>query len=207
MTVNQDIGAALIQNQATATDGVNTYATQWVANYTVQDVVTKTVSKAAAPEIAIDGQKVAAGDVLVYTISYVNTAQEVANVTITDTIPAFTSYVEGSAEGGVYENGVLTWNLEVEPGASVSVSFQVKVEEVDGTAITNTATVVEGKNVYTTNGVSNPTDKPYVPESPITGDGSDVQLWYGMMFVSCIGLAVLVLFGKKQEEIAARREK
>jgi len=199
-TVNEDLGAQTIKNQATATDGTNQYESRWVSNYTVEDEVVKTVANAKAPETVIDGQKVTAGDELVYTISYKNTAQETATVTITDKIPAHTSLVEGSAGDGVYNEGVITWTKEVPAGETVTVSFKVKVGDVNGTAITNTATVQEGKNTYSTNGVSNPTDRPYEPETPNTGDNSNIQLWFTMLCISCLGLGALALSGTKKEE-------
>ena len=221
VAVNEDIGAAMIQNQAKANDGENDYESRWVSNYTVEDVVYKTVVKASAPETAIDGVKVYAGDELRYTISYKNTAREKVTVNITDTVPAYTSYVANSADnGGVYDQGKLTWVLEVEAGGEVTVSFKVRVNEVDGTAITNTATVAEGRNSYATNAVSNPTDVPEEPtepggtpgesggepgepepkpDTPITGDSGNVTMWYTLMFVGCLGLAALVLTGKKEE--------
>ena len=201
VTVNEDVGAVMIQNQATATDGVNDYESQWVFNYTVEDVVAKTVAKTSAPETFIDGAKVAADDELIYPISYKNTAREKSTVTITDTIPAYTAYIANSAtEDGEYSDGVITWTLEAEAGQEITVSFKVKVKEVDGTSITNTATVTEGKNTYETNGVTNTTEKPR-PSTPTTGDDSNMQLWFGLMFVSCLGLATLALTGKKKEEI------
>jgi len=95
---------------------------------------------------------------------------------------------------------VITWTKEVPAGETVTVSFKVKVGDVNGTAITNTATVQEGKNTYSTNGVSNPTDRPYEPETPNTGDNSNIQLWFTMLCISCLGLGALALSGTKKEE-------
>ena len=226
VTVNENVGAAQIKNQATADDGNNQYESRWVSNYTVEDEVKKTVANAKASETFIDGEKVQAGDELIYAISYKNTAREAATVTITDKIPAYTAFVEGSAGDGVYAEGTITWTKEVPAGETVTVSFKVKVQDVDGTAITNTATVEEGRNTYTTNGVSNSTEQPQeptVPEnseeptqptdpagkdqteentnasaSPVTGDDTNVNMWFALMIVSCLG--VLVLFKTKKEE-------
>ena len=151
---------------------------------------------------------------LVYTIGYKNTAAESATVTITDRIPEFTDYVENSADnGGVYNDGVITWELEVEAGATVTVSFKVKAEWVESAVITNKATILEGKNTYTTNEVSNPTentvpnipdtpDTPDAPYSPKTGDTTNLHLWFALLFVSGGGIFGTAIYGRKRKEEA-----
>ena len=189
VTVNADIGAATIENQATATDGNNIYETQWVTNYTVRDEVEKKVFAANDTQANIDGKKVYKGNELVYAITYKNTENEPATVTITDNIPQYTTYVDGSADnGGVYADGVITWNLEVAAGAEVTVSFKVKVTSGSHDAVTNEAAIVEGKNTYTTNEVSNPIGTPEVPDTPQTGDNTNLHLWIALLFVSGTGI-------------------
>ncbi len=202
VTVNANIGAAQIKNQATATDGTNNYETDTVTNYTVKDEVEKKVFNAEAPTANIDGKPVKQGDTLVYTIRYKNTAAEKATVTITDKIPANTTYVDGSADNsGVYANGEITWTIEVEAGAEVTVSFKVKVNEVFSTAITNKAVVVEGKNTYTTNEVSTTTsEKPVTPTNPQTGDNFNLHLWFALLLVSGGGVVVTSVYGRKRKE-------
>ena len=149
-------GNVTIKNAAEVKDGKNTYTTNEVSNYTVADEVAKDVFFADNTNVSVDGKRVYAGDILVYAITYKNTARESATVTITDSIPAHTTYVAGSADGnGVYSNGVITWVENVAPGATVTVSFKVKVNDEDNVTIKNVAEVKDGKNSYTTNEVSN----------------------------------------------------
>jgi len=152
-----DAGNVTIANKATVTEGRNTYTTNEVTNYTVDDDVEKKSFLESDPTVNIDGKKVYIGDTLVYAISYTNGAQETATVTITDTIPAHTAYVDGSADnGGIFADGVLTWELEVEAGQTVTVTFKVTVKDnAKEETISNEATIVEGRNTYTTNGVTN----------------------------------------------------
>ena len=113
----------------------------------------------------IDGQQVAAGDVLTYLITYTNYTGRDAMVTIKDTIPTYTTYVEGSAShNGTYAGGYVNWILKINKGESVTVTFQVKVDEVDDVQITNQAVVIEGGNTYTTNEVTNRVPKLPEPE-------------------------------------------
>lgn len=89
-----------------------------------------------------------AGDVITYTIHVRNTGTvDLTNVTITDLIPVYTFFIE--ADGGIMPNGSgqLTWNIaEVEVGATVTVSFKVRVDTdlTGATSITNTAYVDNG---------------------------------------------------------------
>jgi len=212
VTVNADVKAAALKNQATATDGTNNYQTNVVTNYTVEDEVEKKVFNAEAPTVNIDGKPVKNGDTLVYTIRYKNTAAEKATVTITDTIPQHTTYVDGSADNaGVYANGEITWTLEVAAGAEVTVAFKVKVTSATDGAITNKAVVVEGKNTYTTNEVSttntNPVPpvepevptEPSGPSNPQTGD-TNLLMWFALLFVSCGGFVTVAFCSRKKKE-------
>jgi len=83
--------------------------------------LTKTVDKAVA----------IAGDNLSYTISYQN-AETVAanNAVISDSIPAGTAYVTGSATaGGIFDGNKITWNLgNLAVGAGGDVQFKVRVD-------------------------------------------------------------------------------
>ncbi|MBQ9930539.1 MAG: DUF11 domain-containing protein [Oscillospiraceae bacterium] len=130
-------------------------------NATDDQAVEKTVQFADATT-NIDGLKVEAGDVLTYYIVYRNYTGHDVEVEIEDTIPAHTAYVEGSAShGATFAGQHLNWILNVSRGGSVTVSFQVVVQELDADdAITNTAIIRDGENSYTTNEVSNPVDAP-----------------------------------------------
>ena len=143
---------------------------------------------------SIDGQLVGVGDKLHYTIDWANTAVDDsgspadAAVTVTDILPAGTSYVDGSAEAFLdtangsseitdpdvveigFNEGTLIWTIQAKAGESGTVSFDVKVEDTavnnDGNEIPNTATIKVGTNTYTTNTTVN-----YVPEKSVdTGD-------------------------------------
>lgn len=152
---------------------------------------------------SIDGQLVGVGDTLHYTIDWANTAvgddgsPADAEVTVTDILPAGTSYVDGSAEAyldtaagsseitdpdvvdiGFNENTV-TWTIQAKAGESGTVSFDVKVEDTavnnDGNAILNKATIAVGTNTYTTNTTVN-----YVPEKSVdTGDATAASAQVG----------------------------
>ena len=201
VTVNAGIGAVTIDNQATATDGTNQFETRWVSNYTVEDKVEKNVFDAQAPSVNMDGKSVNTGDTLIYAISYKNTSGEKATVTVTDTVPENTSYLDGTADnGGVYRDGVITWTLDVEPGAVATVTFKVKVNQVIGVTIKNKATVREGNNGYTTNEVSNTVSNPQIPSIPQTDDTVNLQLWFTVLFLSCGALVTVVACGKKRED-------
>ena len=155
--VEENIGKVDIENTANAVEGRNSYTTNTVVNHTVIDEVEKDVFLATEPTVSIDGEKVYEGDELVYEISYKNTDTAEAMVEITDTVPEYTTYVEGSADnGGTFAEGKITWNVTIPAGETVKVSFKVKVEENIGKAdIENVAQIKEGNNTYTTNKVVN----------------------------------------------------
>lgn len=103
----------------------------------------------------IDGKKVEAGEELTYVLTYTNYTGKDVEVDIVDTIPAHTSYVEGSAsDNGTYAGGVVNWILSVPKGESVTVSFKVKVNDTQA-IIANTAVIRDGVNTYYTNEVVN----------------------------------------------------
>lgn len=74
------------------------------------------------------------GDTITYTIQYENLgAMTATNTLITDTVPPFTTYIQGSCSSGCITsaNGLtLTWLLgDIAPGASGVVSFSVKISD------------------------------------------------------------------------------
>ena len=148
MNVNQGT-----TTQAAASATISTSFT----NATFQEVAKKEVFLAGSTTTHIDGQKVNAGDILEYFITYTNYTGKDVVVDIMDTIPANTSFVEGSAShGGTYVGTHVNWVLNVARGESVKVSFRVKVDKTDS-VVANTAVVRDGVNVYTTNQVTNHT--------------------------------------------------
>lgn len=120
------------------------------------DAITqKEVFLLTQPDVKIDGMTVEKGDILLYEITYTNYDRVPVDITVTDTVPQHTTYVDGSADhGGIYADGILTWNItNIAPDTSVTVSFQVQINHTD-VAVTNTATVLEGENRYQTNTVA-----------------------------------------------------
>ena len=103
------------------------------------------------------GSGVALGDELTYTIGYKNTEGASATVTITDTVPAGTEFVEFVGEhkdaGSKDNDGNPTWTLkDVPAGKEGTVQFKVRVTEdafKSGGAsgdISNQASVTVGNN-------------------------------------------------------------
>ena len=86
---------------------------------------------------------------------------------------------------------------------------------MEGVDITNTATVLEGRNTYTTNEVVTPTnveppvvpenpvpntpDEPFVSDNPETGDNSNFALLLALAFISGGIFAGTMLFGRKRK--------
>lgn len=108
----------------------------------------------------LNGQTVQVGQELTYTISYGNSTGTVQNITITDTIPAGTEYVEGSASPNAAwdeTTKTLTWSISgVAAGQIGEVSFKVKVTEdaVQPGKVENSAQIVIGNNNVATNTVT-----------------------------------------------------
>lgn len=107
----------------------------------------------------IDNTLVSPGQVLTYQITWVAPlaaeGAETVDVVIKDTVPANTTFVLGSATDNIApdDNGLLTWNIQGQkPGASATVSFQVKVNDAvgDNGDITNQAFVNNKATVETT---------------------------------------------------------
>lgn len=150
-----------IKNNATVTVGNKSY-TGTTTNY----VPKKSESDAQDST----GSGVALGDELTYTIGYKNTENAPATVTITDTVPAGTEFVEFAGDhanaGSKDKDGNLTWKLtDVPAGEEGAVQFKVRVTEdafKSGGAsgdISNQASVTVGNNPAvktntTTDGVS-----------------------------------------------------
>lgn len=89
------------------------------------------------------------GEELTYTVGWRNATDGVAVVTIKDTLPANTAYVEGSAgTGAVYDasSNTITWVLaNRRPAEEGTVSFKVRVlPAAAGTTLANEATVRPG---------------------------------------------------------------
>ena len=113
----------------------------------------------------IDGELVQPGQELTYAITYENTKGEDVKATITDKIPAHTTFVSAD-NGGTESGGVVTWKPDVAKGQSITVKVKVKVDEnVNGTPLDNQAKVNDGKNEADTNETHNFTPTEPVKES------------------------------------------
>lgn len=137
-----------VENKATVTVGNKSY-TGTTTNY----VPKKSESDAQDST----GSGVALGDELTYTIGYKNTEGAPATVTITDTVPAGTKFVEFAGDhkdaGSKDNDGNLAWALaDVPVGKEGTVQFKVRVTEdafKSGGAsgdISNQASVTVGNN-------------------------------------------------------------
>lgn len=147
---------ATIDNVATIQVGNNpAYTTNKVSNPPEGKKVTDT----SGNELA-DGTTVKVGDVLVYRVRAYNDTGAKADVTITDAIPAGTTYVPGSADhdGVLSADGkTLTWNIQgLEPNTSVVVSFRVEVDASAKQNIENKAKIEIGDRNPDTNMVTTP---------------------------------------------------
>ena len=105
-----------------------------------------TATKSVSPA---SGSTVELGATLTYTVTLSNSGTgDATNVTVTDKIPAGTTYVPGSATGtGSVSGGTVTWGGVTVPAATgstpgtVQLSFKVTVDRTDrnGQVVTNTA--------------------------------------------------------------------
>ncbi len=171
----------------------------------------------------IDGEKVNAGDVLTYFITYSNFTGNDVVVTINDNIPENTSYVDGSAShDATYNNGCLEWILSVEKGGVVTVSFEVMVKETNLNT-TNTVVVNDSENIFTINNIINNTNEGENVDTPPssapdntpsgststsqsagsanTYDNSNIYLWFTLMFVSGSIVLLVAFISKKRKTI------
>ncbi|TDQ76743.1 DUF7507 domain-containing protein, partial [Sphingobacterium yanglingense] len=89
--------------------------------------------------------KAQSGELLTYTIKIENDGDvDLKNLLVTDMIPAYTTYEEGTASNGaVFNSGKLTWTVDVPFGQALSLSFKVKVNSdlTEAAEIRNIATV------------------------------------------------------------------
>ena len=137
---------------------VNNTATVTVGNKSYTGTTTNYVPKKSESDAQDStGSGVALGDELTYTISYKNTEGAPATVTISDTVPAGTEFVEFAGDhkdaGSKDKDGNLTWTLtDVPAGKEGTVQFKVRVTEdafKSGGAsgdISNQASVTVGNN-------------------------------------------------------------
>lgn len=147
-----------VKDAQSAVDTINNTATVWVDNKSYTGTTTNYVPKKSESDAQDStGSGVALGDELTYTIGYKNTEGASATVTITDTVPAGTEFVEFAGDhkdaGSKDNDGNLTWTLaDVPAGKEGTVQFKVRVTEdafKSGGAsgdISNQASVTVGNN-------------------------------------------------------------
>lgn len=141
-----------------AVGAVNNAATIKVGNKSYTGTTTNYVPKKSESDAQDSNESgVALGDELTYTIGYKNTEGAPATVTITDTVPAGTEFVEFAGDhkdaGSKDKDGNLIWTLtDVPAGEEGTVQFKVRVTEdafKSGGAsgdISNQASVTVGNN-------------------------------------------------------------
>jgi len=228
--VKVEVSDEIIANTAYVYDGYNSYVTNEVNNHTVENEVKKDVVNAKDVNVSIDGKQVKSGDEIIYKISYTNITGKKTDVKFKDTIPANTSYVEGSADnGGQYNNGEIVWEIkDVEAWSTVTVGFKVKVNEVvENATLENVATVIDDFNNFSTNEVLNPVsvaneENPEKPqpidkeenelelgakkdktdkEAPSSPQtGDDFTLWLALLFVTSGSVFGATLLNKKKRK-------
>lgn len=147
-----------VKDVQSAVDTINNTATVWVDNKSYTGTTTNYVPKKSESDAQDStGSGVALGDELTYTIGYKNTEGAPATVTITDTVPAGTEFMEFVGDhkdaGSKDNDGNLTWTLaDVPAGQEGTVQFKVRVTEgafKSGGAsgnISNQASVAVGNN-------------------------------------------------------------
>lgn len=147
-----------VEDAQGAVGTVKNAATITVGNKSYTGTTTNYVSKKSESDAQdSSGLGIKLGDELTYTIGYKNTEGASATVTITDTVPAGTEFVEFAGDhkdaGSKDNDGNLTWTLkDVPAGKEGTVQFKVRVTEdafKSGGAsgdISNQASVAVGNN-------------------------------------------------------------
>lgn len=132
-----------VENQASITIGKGD---PLITNNVVVDVPGKSVVESGDPDGSIQ-----VGDTVKYTITYKNTKDAPATVTVVDVLPKGLTYSEGTASaGGAYDSEAhkLTWTLENVPaGEKGEVTFEARVNAnavIGKDPVTNKATVQLG---------------------------------------------------------------
>ena len=213
--VDEDINGKPVDNQAKVIAGKNKFDTNKTHNPTPTEPKKDVFS--GNDTTSINRKAVQPGQELRYELTYTNTTGSKQTVTFTDKIPQYTTFVSAE-DGGQESGGTITWIKEVENGATVTVSFKVKVnDDVNGNPVDNQGHVKDGVNEYDTNKTHNPTpkvpDQPKKPENPTphnsgrpslqrpkTGDNGNLPLMILLLLVSSGALAGIIVSGRKKQE-------
>ncbi|MEX6688182.1 gliding motility-associated C-terminal domain-containing protein [Danxiaibacter flavus] len=151
---NNITGVPLISNQGTITGDTTTHSTgcsesEANGNCTtdIPTIGTKSFDTWKTVTAENPDGKAQPGERLIYTIHVKNTGSvNIANISITDTIPAYTSYVAGSAGNGVYnatdKTITYSWtNLKVGQDTTVRFAADVATDLTGADSISNHARV------------------------------------------------------------------
>lgn len=166
--------------------------------FTTPNVKIQKLQAVAGGNATIENIKVAANDVVTYTIVLTNEGNGAAkNLVVTDKVPAGLELVVGSLSDDypvtISEDGMITWTISrLEAGAQTSVSFQAKVPYVDEDQVwKNVATVVYDNNP----------DNPDTPEDPKNPENSNEVEAEGLTPEVAINKTQKVNDGKATKEV------
>ena len=196
--VDKDVNGAPIDNVAKVNDGTNEYKTNETHNPTPTKPKKEVFKYGTTTNI--DGKKVEPGQKLTYAITYKNTTGSECDVTITDNIPTYTTFVSADNDG-VFADGKVTWTKKVAAGKTYKVTFTVQVnKDAYEVMVINKATVRDGFNDSDTNVVKNPTPKKTVPgtRKPKTGDDNNIIPFAILLLASLGGLGGTVTIRRKR---------
>ena len=120
------------------------------------------------------------GQELTYTISYKNTEDTVATITITDVVPEGTEFVRAD-NGGDINNGTVTWTIEnVQPDTAGTVTMTVKVVSAWEEEVENSASIsIGGNNVNITVDTNTETTPIDEADRTITITPADITVYTG----------------------------
>ena len=196
--VDKDVNGTPIDNVAKVNDGTNEYKTNETHNPTPTEPKKEVFKYGTTTNI--DGKKVEPGQKLTYAITYKNTTGSERDVTITDNIPTYTTFVSADNDG-VFADGKVTWTKKVAAGKTYKVTFTVQVnKDAYEVMVINKATVRDGFNDSDTNVVKNPTPKKTVPgiRKPKTGDDNNIIPFAILLLASLGGLGGTVTIRRKR---------
>jgi len=130
-TVLDDFFEGVLTNTATITHTSLKQPVDVTAVAYITDKPVLRISKTATPDPVLVGTS------LLYQIHVTNLGQQATRLVVTDTIPAHTSYIFGTASsGGLEDDNLVQWNMPViDPGKTLNLTFQVNVK--GGNAIVN----------------------------------------------------------------------
>jgi fimbrial isopeptide formation D2 family protein/uncharacterized repeat protein (TIGR01451 family)/predicted ribosomally synthesized peptide with SipW-like signal peptide len=166
-------GTGKVENDAWAKVGEGKDARQsnTVSNPLTKDPQTPVKSISRDSEAGVGGSNVTVGDQITYELLVYNNNDDVATVTVTDTLDPKVSFVSAS-DGGTEAAGVVTWTLTDMPAhSSKLLTLTVEVAAVyngEGKLepITNQFATDDINNQYDSNPVENPTRDPSTPKQP-----------------------------------------